>query len=133
MDTRKLKGGYLYGERRLMQSTFKEVMETLWLPFCLSMMGFVVRMVRTGVASWRAFISSLFCSAFAGIIAHWFLAGSGINTQIASAVIAMSGYCGGALIDAVSGRILREVSSMKENTDTEQEYNEANNTPHRDN
>lgn len=95
-----------------MYSTIKEIAEALWVPLCLSMMGFIVRIVRSGVASWQTFISSLFCSAFAGILAHWFLAGSGIDTQIASAVIAMSGYCGGALIDAITGVILRRVEGV---------------------
>lgn len=95
-----------------MYPSIKEIIETLWIPTVLSLFGGFVRLIRFGVKGWKAFLGSLLCSAFAGIIVHWSLKGRGLDVELVSAIIAVSGYCGGILLDSLQARLIRGVEDM---------------------
>jgi hypothetical protein len=76
----------------------------------MAMAGSLVRYVRLHRAepfSWGEFIGGMLTAGFAGVVVHCFCRGVGLNAWLTSAVVAMSGYSAGQILDYGQGALLR--------------------------
>lgn len=77
------------------------------LPFTLvAVVGSTVRALRFGMGSLRQFVAGLVCSAFVGFLAYLSLRDSGLGLGSMMALSGSAGYSGGAILDAMQGRLL---------------------------
>lgn len=82
--------------------------EGLVIPAVLAAFGGIARVCRFGVKSWKQFGGSIVISAFTGVVVHLVLAETSISSSLQAAIVAASGYSGGAILDAfVSGIMAR--------------------------
>lgn len=79
------------------------------IPLLLSLAASFVRFSRYGWQSWRHFIASLFTSIFVGQVVFWGLDFFSLEPSVDAAIVSLSAYMGGSLIDAVVFRIGREI------------------------
>lgn len=100
-----------HGERLVeMYHSFKEAVDALWFPVTVSLFGYVAKSIYGGIKNFKKFLAALPVVAFSGVIAHWFLSGSGVNPEISAAIIGVSGWGGGMLMEVAFERITRAVS-----------------------
>ena len=90
----------------------KELLESLVLPALLALFGGVARSCRFGVSSIRQFIGSAVVSGFTGVVIHLLLQETELSTSVQAAIVATSGYSGGAILDAVQSRIIKAVHRL---------------------
>ncbi|MCL1888994.1 MAG: phage holin family protein [Desulfovibrionaceae bacterium] len=76
----------------------------------LAVFGGIARACRFGISSWGGFVSGLVVSAFTGNMIALLIADANISQNYKYAVIGVSGYVGGAILDALSSLILRKIS-----------------------
>lgn len=88
---------------------FKEACAGLGAPVAIGMTASFVRLSRSGPRSWRRFLSSVSTSCFVGILVHWGLDYAAFPPTVDAAVIGISSYMGGSLLDAVHDRVISEV------------------------
>ncbi len=80
-----------------------EFLEGLTLPVLLAVSGGIAKSSRQHEHKcWRDFISDIIVSAFAGVVVHLFLQGHGLTDSQAAALIAIAGYSGPVVLDALS-------------------------------
>ena len=89
-----------------------ELLESLILPAVLAVFGGVARSCRFGVKSLRQFISGVVVSGFTGVVIHLLIQETDLSTSIQAAIVATSGYSGGAILDAVQSRIIKAVHHL---------------------
>ena len=81
------------------------------LPFALiGMSGSVVRYLRLHRAeqfSWGEFLSGMTVAGFVGVVVACFCRGLGLSPWTTSAIVAMSGYSAGQILDYGQGALLR--------------------------
>ena len=87
--------------------------EALAVPTGLAVFGGVARACRYGVKSWRHFAGSIIVSGFTGVVVHLLLEDMDLSESMQAALVAASGYSGGAILDALSMRILQSVSGTE--------------------
>lgn len=90
----------------------RQVLEALAVPFALSVFGGVARCCRFGVHSWRQFAANSIVSGFAGVVVHFLLQDSSLSPSLQAAIVASSGYCSGAILDALSARIVKGIENL---------------------
>lgn len=93
--------------------SLKELAEGLSSTLLLSALGALARACRSGCSSWKAFLSGLAVSAFAGVVTQLMLEDLALSSSLKSALIAISGYSGGAILDAFSGRVLDKIRGFQ--------------------
>ena len=105
-----------YGEndhrkrKRLMPfSGLKDICGGVAVPILLGIVSSFVRVSRFGIRSWGQFVSSVTASCFVAVLVHWGLDYAGFAPTVDAAIIGISSYMGGSLLDAVQSRVLREV------------------------
>lgn len=96
-------------------SSFQELIETLTGPVILAAFGGIARACRYGIKSWRQFCGSIVVSAFTGVVVHLMLRESSLSTSLQAAVVAASGYSGGALLDAIAAGIIQQIKKLPGN------------------
>jgi len=82
------------------------------VPLLLSLAASLVRFLKFGWQSWRHFFASLTTSLFVGQTVFWGLDYFGFNPQVEAAIISLSAYMGGSLLDAVVFRVGREIREI---------------------
>ena len=97
-------------------STFKEIMEALTGPVVLAAFGGIARACRFGVKSWRQFCGSIVVSAFTGVVVHLMLLETSLSASLQAAIVASSGYSGGAILDAIATAIIHQIEKLPNKT-----------------
>lgn len=87
----------------------KAFFESMSIPILLAMSGGAARAVRFGFKGWRQFTGSLVVSGFTGVVVQLLLADTTLSVNAQSAIVAVSGYSGGAILDSILMRFSREV------------------------
>lgn len=82
------------------------------VPLLLSLAASVVRFLKFGWRSWRHFAASLVTSIFVGQVVFWGLDYFGLQPSVKAAIISLSAYMGGSLLDAVVFRVRREIREI---------------------
>ena len=85
-------------------------LEGVAVPLLLSLAGGAAKVLRDGFKSWRQFIGSLLVSGFAGLIVHLLIQDVDLSSNVKAALVGLSGYSGGAILDALSSRLQKGVS-----------------------
>lgn len=93
-------------------SSFRELAEALSGPLVLAAFGGIARACRYGVKSWRAFCGSIVVSAFTGVVVHLMLQETSFSASLQAALVAASGYSGGAILDAISTGIINHFKNL---------------------
>ena len=88
-------------------------LEGITLPLILGFFGGLARVARFGSASFTQFIGSVFVSAFTGVITHLFISDLDLSESTQAALVAVSGYSGGAILDAINSKICSSVEKFQ--------------------
>ena len=81
------------------------------VPLLLSLCASCVRFSKYGWQSWRHFLASLLTSIFVGQTVFWGLTYFNLDAPVAAAIVSISAYMGGSLLDAVVYRVGYEIRS----------------------
>lgn len=95
-----------------MLDNVEELLEAIAAPAVLALFGGLARACRFGVKSWRQFANSVIVSAFTGVVVHLLIQETTLSTSVQAAIVATSGYSGGAILDAVQARIIKAVHHL---------------------
>lgn len=93
-------------------SEFEELLEALTGPVVLAVFGGVARACRYGIKSWRQFCGNMVISAFTGVIVHLMLQETSFPASTQAAIVAASGYSGGAILDAIASGIIHQFKHL---------------------
>lgn len=96
-------------------NTLKELMETLTAPLILAVFGGIARVCRYGAQSWRHFAGSVVVSSFTGVVVHLIIQESNLSTSLQAAIVAASGYSGGAILDTFVSGIINHIQQFPNN------------------
>ena len=91
---------------------FKAFTEAVVLPMLLAIFGGLARMAHFGVTSWKQFLSAIILSAFTGVLVALLMQELAWPESVKSAIIAISGYSGGIILDAMVDRVVRGVAQL---------------------
>lgn len=86
----------------------REIALSLLWPLAIISSGFIVRVVRFGVSSWKQLVASGTVSVFTGMIVYMALE-SVLSIKIALAISMLCSYVGGILLDALQAGALKAV------------------------
>ncbi|MDL2307273.1 phage holin family protein [Desulfovibrio sp. OttesenSCG-928-C06] len=90
----------------------KNFIEGLTVPLLLALFGGAARAVRFGVRSWRQFAAALMVSGFAGVIVHLLIQDASMSESVKAALVGLSGYSGGMILDALATRLQKGVERL---------------------
>ncbi|MDR2892271.1 MAG: phage holin family protein [Deltaproteobacteria bacterium] len=93
----------------------KSFIEALILPLGLGVFGGIARACKTGFQTWRQFFSSVTVSAFTGVVVHLAIQDSSFSATMQAAVVAASGYSGGAILDGLIERVTANIRPKQDN------------------
>lgn len=85
-----------------LETCLRHILGIIIPPALIGMSGSVVRyfrLYRSEPFSWGCFVSGMVTASFSGVLMHCLCTGIGFNAWITSVMVAMSGYCGGRLLD----------------------------------
>jgi len=82
------------------------------VPLLLSLAASLVRFLKFGWQSWRHFFASLTTSIFVGQVVFWGLDYFKLEPSVEAAIVSLSAYMGGSLLDAVVFRVGREIREV---------------------
>lgn len=91
---------------------FKAFTEAIVLPMLLAIFGGLARMAHFGVTSWKQFLSAIILSAFTGVLVALLMQELAWPESVKSAIIAISGYSGGIILDALVDRLVKGVQAL---------------------
>ena len=91
---------------------FKAFTEAIVFPMLLAIFGGLARMAHFGVTSWKQFFSAVVLSAFTGVLVSLLMQDLTLSESVKSAIIAISGYSGGIILDALVDRVVRGVAQL---------------------
>lgn len=103
-----------YKQKQRPMDNIKSFLETLLLPLGLGVFGGIARVCKTGFQTWRQFFSSVTVSAFTGIVVHLAIQDSSFSATMQAAVVAASGYSGGAILDGFIERVTANIRLRRE-------------------
>ena len=95
-----------------MMHDFRSLLEVTAAPLSLAMLGGLARVCRYGAKSWKQFVGSIIVSGFTGVVVHLILQETSLSSSIQAAIVATSGYSGGAIIDAFVERLIVGVKNL---------------------
>ena len=90
----------------------KNLLEAVAMPMLLAVFGGLARVARFGVPSWKQFLSAIVLSAFTGVLVSLLMQDLSWSDAIKSAIIAISGYSGGIILDALVDRVVKGVQAL---------------------
>ena len=93
-------------------NNLKSFLEAMTMPMLLAVFGGLARSVRFGITSWKQFLSAVVLSAFTGVLVSLLMEDLAWSPSIKSAIIAISGYSGGIILDALVDRVVRGVAQL---------------------
>ena len=82
------------------------------LPMLLAVFGGLARVARFGTPSWKQFLSAIVLSAFTGVLVALLMQDLNWSDSVKSAIIAISGYSGGIILDAMVDRVVKGVAQL---------------------
>ena len=91
---------------------FKNMLEAVAMPMFLAVFGGLARVARFGVPSWKQFLSAIILSAFTGVLVALLMQDLTWSESVKSAIIAISGYSGGIILDAMVDRVVKGVAEL---------------------
>lgn len=93
-------------------TSLKTMLEAVAMPMLLAVFGGLARMARFGVTSWKQFLSCIILSGFTGVLVSLLMEDLPWSPSIKSAIIAISGYSGGVILDALVDRVVKGVQAL---------------------
>ena len=90
----------------------KAFLEAVAMPLLLAVFGGLARSARFGVTSWKQFLSAIVLSAFTGVLVSLLMQDLALSPSVKSAIIAISGYSGGVILDALVARVVKGVAEL---------------------
>ena len=75
------------------------------MPLIMAIFGGAARAFKDGIKSWRHFAASMFVSGFAGVVVHLLIADLAMPGTTKAAIVAISGYSGGMMLDILTSRV----------------------------
>ena len=90
----------------------KAFLEAVTMPMLLAVFGGLARSARFGVTSWKQFLSAIVLSAFTGVLVSLLMQDLALSPSVKSAIIAISGYSGGVILDALVARVVKGVAEL---------------------
>lgn len=90
----------------------KSFLEATMMPMLLAVFGGLARSARFGVTSWKQFLSAIVLSAFTGVLVSLLMQDLTWSESVKSAIIAISGYSGGIILDALVDRVVKGVAQL---------------------
>ena len=93
-------------------NNLKSFLEAMTMPMLLAVFGGLARSARFGITSWKQFLSAVVLSAFTGVLVCLLMEDLAWSPAIKSAIIAISGYSGGIILDALVDRVVRGVAEL---------------------
>ena len=91
---------------------FRQFMEGIAVPLVMAIFGGVTRVFRDGFRSWRHFAGAMFVSGFAGVVVHLLIADLPVSATTKAAIVAISGYSGGMMLDILTSRVQRGAETI---------------------
>lgn len=88
-----------------MMRSIGSLLEVIAVPAFLAMLGGLARVCRHGTQSWKQFFGSIVVSGFTGIVVHLVLQETQLSSSLQAALVAASGYSGGAMLDGYIARL----------------------------
>ena len=88
---------------------FGPLLQGIAVPLCLAVAATFVKISRIGWQSWAQMVSSLIVSSFVAIIVYWGLDYFEWPPTVDAAIIGMSAYMGGNMLDIFVFRIRKTV------------------------
>ena len=92
-----------------MLSDPRQLAEAMAAPAALAAFGGAARALRFGVKSWRQFAASMVLSAFSGVLVHLFIMDSSLAPSFQAGLVAVSGYSGGCILDALQATLVQAI------------------------
>lgn len=89
----------------------RHLVEAVAAPAALAAFGGMTRALRFGVKSWRQFAGSVVISAFSGVLVHLFLMDSSLAPSVQAGLVAVSGYSGGCILDALQVSLVQIIKN----------------------
>ena len=86
-----------------------EIIAGAGVPLLLSLGASAVRFVKSGWRGCRHFAASLLTSIFVGQVVFWGLDYFHWSPQVQAAIVSLSAYMGGSLLDALVFRVKHEI------------------------
>ena len=108
-----------HGKRKLMDEMkafcngLNELLNGLGVPLVIGFVSSFVRITRFGWRSWRQFAVSAIVSCFVGVMVYWGLDYVNLPPTVDAAIIAISSYMGGNLLDAIQARAIKDIRTGK--------------------
>jgi hypothetical protein len=99
------------------------MLETLAPPVTLAAFGGIARACRHGARSWRQFCGSMVVSGFSGVVVHLLIRESSLSASLQAAIVAVSGYSGGAVLDAFASTLINKIKTLPESGKNKGENN----------
>ena len=90
----------------------KSFLEAMTMPMLLAVFGGLARMAHFGITSWKQFLSAVVLSAFTGVLVSLLMQDLAWLESVKSAIIAISGYSGGIILDALVDRVVKGVAEL---------------------
>jgi len=91
---------------------FAPLVQGIAVPLCLAVAATFTRLCRVGWHSWTQLFSGLIVSSFVAVLVFWGLDYFEWSPTVDAAVIGMSAYMGGTLLDILVFRIRKTVQSV---------------------
>lgn len=108
-----------HGKRKLMDEMkafcngLSGLLNGLGVPLVIGFVSSFVRITRFGWRSWRQFAVSAIVSCFVGVMVYWGLDYVNLPPTVDAAIIAISSYMGGNLLDAIQARAIKDIRTGK--------------------
>lgn len=87
----------------------EELLAGAGVPLMLSIFASIARFTRYGWLSLRHFLCSLITSIFVGQIVFWGLSYWPLDAAVDAAIVSISAYMGGSLLDLMVYRVKKEI------------------------
>lgn len=92
--------------------SIQSLIEALSAPVMLAVIGGLAKIAKNGATSWRQCLSCIILSGFTGVIISLLLDDLTFSPSVKAAIIAISGYSGGAILDALVERVVKGVEAL---------------------
>lgn len=108
--------GERHGEREVtampLSGNWKELFDAITPAAILAFFGGLARYSHDGVISFKKFLSNTAVSAFSGVVTHLLIQDIELAASFKAAMVAVSGYSGPIIIDAIQARMVRVVKTF---------------------
>ena len=89
-----------------------DLLRGLLLPVVIGITACFVRLARFGVRSWRQLAASLSTACFVAVLVHWGLDLLDLPATVDAAIVGLTSYMGGSLLDAAQEKAVKAVDCL---------------------